>query len=291
MCCWHCACRVPRCGCLWWLERQEWIDCGDGGRDANDRGRHRDQRIRDGNRDGCAARWRRPGNVDQFDFRRSRPTCGRVTDTAGVEAAFRCRPVLHARAAQVVRDRWDEVSCAPRAPTGESGAGRGRPLLDKWWASEATKRGWIVVSPVAPDGQLFFSGSSATLIELMDAVAATYAPEGGKFHLAGVSNGGLSAYRIALDAPKRFASLLVAPGFPPDDTDKAKLKRLVKIPVASYVGEQDSSWREASVRTVREFNRLGGRATLTVSPGEGHILTKITARQLFDVLEKTRPAR
>ena len=58
---------------------------------------------------------------------------------------------------------------------------------------------------------------------------------------------------------------------------------------ASYVGEQDSSWREASVRTVRELNRLGGRATLTVSPGEGHILQKITARQLFDVLEKTRP--
>lgn len=175
-------------------------------------------------------------------------------------------------------------------PPGSQGQDEVDALLDKWWAPEATERGWIVVSPVAPDGQLFFSGSSATLMELMDAVAATYPPEGGKFHLAGVSNGGLSAYRIALDAPERFASLLVAPGFPPDDADRANLKRLVKIPAASYVGEQDSIWREASVRTVRELNRLGGRATLTVSPGEGHILTKITARQLFDVLEKTRPA-
>ncbi len=174
-------------------------------------------------------------------------------------------------------------------PPGSQGQDEVDALLDKWWAPEATERGWIVVSPVAPDGQLFFSGSSATLVELMDSVAATYPPEGGKFHLAGVSNGGLSAYRIALDAPERFASLLVAPGFPPDDADRANLRRLVKIPVASYVGEQDSSWREASVRTVRELNRLGGRATLTVSPGEGHILQKITARQLFDVLEKTRP--
>jgi len=175
-------------------------------------------------------------------------------------------------------------------PPGSQGQDEVDALLDKWWAPEATKRGWMVVSPVAPDGQLFFSGSSATLMELMDSVAATYPPEGGKFHLAGVSNGGLSAYRIALDAPERFASLLIAPGFPPDDADRANLKRLVKIPVASYVGEHDSSWREASVRTVRELNRLGGRATLTVSPGEGHVLRKITARQLFDVLDKARPA-
>jgi pimeloyl-ACP methyl ester carboxylesterase len=175
-------------------------------------------------------------------------------------------------------------------PPGSQGQDEVDALLDKWWAPEATKRGWIVVSPVAPGGQLFFSGSSSTLTELLDAVAVTYPPEGGKVHLAGVSNGGLSAYRIALDAPERFASLLIAPGFPPDGADRGNLKRLVKIPVASYVGEQDSSWREASVRTVRELNRLGGRATLTVSPGEGHVLKKITARQLFDVLETTRPA-
>jgi predicted esterase len=173
--------------------------------------------------------------------------------------------------------------------------GQGQPevdaLLDKWWAAEGGKRGWIVVSPVAPGGELFFSDSSDTLVALMDAVAKAYPPEGGGFHLAGVSNGGLSAYRIALDEPKRFLSLLVAPGFPPDDADRAKLTRLVKIPVASYVGENDSSWREGSLRTVTELKRLGGQATLTVSPGEDHILQRITAKQLYDVLDATRPGR
>lgn len=173
--------------------------------------------------------------------------------------------------------------------------GQGQPevdaLLDKWWAAEGRARGWIIVSPVAPGGQLFFTGSSDTLVALMDAVASAYPPEGGGFHLAGVSNGGLSAYRIALDEPKRFLSLLVAPGFPPEDSDRAKLARLAKIPVASYVGENDSAWREGSVRTVKELRRRGGTATLTVSPGEGHILTKVTAKQLFDVLDATRPGR
>jgi predicted esterase len=176
-------------------------------------------------------------------------------------------------------------------PPGGQGQAEVDALLDKWWAPEATKRGWIVVSPVAPDGQPFYSAASATLVELMDSVAAAYPPEGGRVHLAGVSTGGLSAYRIALDQPKRFLSLLVAPGFPPDDGDRAKLGRLVKIRVASYVGEEDSGWREPSVRTVKELTRLGGRASLTVSPGEGHILQKITAKQLFDTLEQARTKR
>jgi hypothetical protein len=176
-------------------------------------------------------------------------------------------------------------------PPGAQGQAEVDALLDRWWAKEGSRRGWIVVSPVAPEGEPFFSGSSKSLIDLMDAVAATYPPEGGTFHLAGVSNGGLSAYRIAIDAPGRVRSQLVAPGFPPEDSDRAKLRRLVRIPVAAYVGEQDAGWREASARTVTEINRLGGIATLTLSPGEGHILQKITAAQLFDVLDSSRSGR
>lgn len=170
--------------------------------------------------------------------------------------------------------------------------GQGQPevdaLLDRLWAPEAKRRGWIVVSPVAPASGLFFGESSKLVPGFLDAVAAAYPPEGGKFHLAGVSNGGLSAFRAALDTPRRFSSLLVAPGFPPDESDRANLKKLTSIPVAMYVGEHDSGWREPSARTAAELTRLGGKATLTVSPGEDHILRKITGKQLFDVLETTR---
>ncbi len=40
--------------------------------------------------------------------------------------------------------------------------------------------------------------------------------EGGKGHLAGVSYGGLSAYRVITEYPDRFLSLTVLPGVPPE---------------------------------------------------------------------------
>ena len=134
---------------------------------------------------------------------------------------------------------------------------------------------------------MFSTGPSSVLTQLMDRVAATFPPEGGTFHLAGVSNGGLSTSRIALDAPTRFSSVLVAPGFPPKASDQAKLSGLARIPATFYVGGDDTGWREPSEQTAAELRHLGGRARVTVSPGEGHILQNITGRQLFDVLDET----
>jgi len=173
-------------------------------------------------------------------------------------------------------------------PPGGQGQQEVDALLDTWWASEALRRCWIVVSPVAPGGGLFFGASAARIPAFLDHIAAAYPPEGRKFHVAGVSNGGLSAFRAAIDSPARFSSLLVAPGFPPEAGDAVKLGRLKKIRVAMYVGSEDAGWREPSARTAARLRRLGGSATLTVSPGEGHILTKVTARELYDALDATR---
>ncbi len=38
---------------------------------------------------------------------------------------------------------------------------------------------------------------------------AQYQPEGGKYFLAGISNGGLSAFRIILNTPERFRALII----------------------------------------------------------------------------------
>ena len=176
-------------------------------------------------------------------------------------------------------------------PPGGQGQREVDALLDKWWADEGSRRGWIVVSPVAPDGGLFYEQPKEVLLQLLDTVTARYRPEGGKVHLAGVSNGGLSAYRIALDAPERFASMLVAPGAPPEGAARADLARLTQLPVASFVGENDGGWREESEAATERLTALGGRATLTISPGEGHILEKITPAQLFDVLDAARVRR
>jgi dipeptidyl aminopeptidase/acylaminoacyl peptidase len=85
--------------------------------------------------------------------------------------------------------------------------------LDLYWAA-GPPRGWVVIRPAAPGGQLFFEGSESLVGEFLDTVGRTYRPEGGTYHLVGVSNGGISAFRVATADPGRFRSLLVAPGFP-----------------------------------------------------------------------------
>jgi len=160
-------------------------------------------------------------------------------------------------------------------------------LMRSLWSEEARKRGWVVISPVAP-GQLYFDGAERYIPELLDATASTYRPAGGRYFLAGISNGGLSAFRIILNTPARFRALLVLPGFPYTDADKQKLPELKDIPVAMFVGENDSGWREAAQETQRALAALGGRATLELAPGEGHIIRSLTGARLFDLLEGFR---
>src|SRR5262249_16974757 len=124
-------------------------------------------------------------------------------------------------------------------------------VVDRVWKAEATKRGWVVVSPVAP-GALFSDPASAKYIpELVEQMQARCHAEGGKVHLAGVSNGGLSAFRAALDNPRTYFDLLTFPGMPPEQSDDvAKLKDL---PTADWVGELDSGWREAGEATIAKL--------------------------------------
>jgi poly(3-hydroxybutyrate) depolymerase len=162
--------------------------------------------------------------------------------------------------------------------------------LDRYWAAEAERRGWVVVSPLAP-GKLFFEGSERAIPELLAAVGARYPPERGRFHLAGVSNGGKSAFRIAANDPELFASLLVLPGFP-DEQDDAKLDGIAEsVAVTMYVGENDSDWLEESRQAQADLEALGGAVTLTVVPDQGHIIESLSGAELFDVLDAARTGR
>ena len=110
----------------------------------------------------------------------------------------------------------DEHPILLALPPGSQGQEEVDAGLGRYWEAEALERGWVVVSPVAPGGQLFFEGSERYLPELLDSVATGVRPEGGYYHLAGISNGGLSAFKVANENPELFRSLLVLPGHPPD---------------------------------------------------------------------------
>lgn len=163
----------------------------------------------------------------------------------------------------------------------EAGVGR-------YWGLEAARRGWIVVSPVAPDGVLFFKGAEQVLPALMDAIADEFILEGNRFHLAGVSNGGISAFRVAVSWPERFQSLTVLPGFPMTREDIEGLSRLRGMPVHLFAGGDDVKWASAERKTAKMLEDLGIPVAVTVYPGEGHVPASITAVKLFDLLDGLR---
>ena len=163
-------------------------------------------------------------------------------------------------------------------------------IVEEKYRTEALTRDYVVVSPAAPSTGLFFSDASAALVpELLDMTATLYPPDGGKFDLMGVSNGGLSAFRAALEQPDRFRSLVVYPGYSPDGADDPNLTVLKGIGVAMFVGGNDDGWKEPSQQTKDILSRQGGTVELHVVAGEGHILgDALTGRALFDALERVR---
>lgn len=154
-----------------------------------------------------------------------------------------------------------------------------------YWRS-GPERGWVVVSPAAPQGQLFFQGAEVHIPALLDAVIELVPADG--VHLAGISNGGRSAFRIARLDPDRFASLLVLPGIPPDEADFDALELLTSLPVRMFVGENDAGWVERSRVTAARLADLGGNVELTVVPNEGHVIQGLSGEMLFDLLEGLR---
>ena len=182
-----------------------------------------------------------------------------------------------------------EVPVLLALPPGGQDLGLARRLVENSYAPEATRLGWVVVSPAAPGGELFFDGSEALLPGFVDWIETWVAPEGGAPHVAGVSNGGISAFRYATLNPERVRSLITFPGFARSDADRSALGDLADVPIRMFVGENDTSWVEAGERTADEVRSAGGDVELTVFPGEGHIMSSTADGVLvFELLESFR---
>jgi len=162
--------------------------------------------------------------------------------------------------------------------------------IRSYYLDEAQRRGWVVVSPVAPGGLTFVQGAERYLPELLEETGRSYPPEGGKFHLAGVSNGGLSSFRIAGLHPELFHSIAVLPGWPsPQRLDE--LDRLAGIPLRMWAGERENPvWLELMRKAESRLRELDADVELHVLPSEGHTLGSLMGgKELFDFLESVRP--
>lgn len=194
------------------------------------------------------------------------------------------------RYALVTPPGWKEGQPAPTLvafPPGAQNESMVEMGLSMYWEAEALRRGWVVASPMSREGKVLLQDEQA-LLALLDDLAKIVPLEGGKVHLAGVSNGGKTAMRLATRHPARVASLLVLPGAPGAPEEWARLDKLKGMSVTMYVGEEDRVWLQECKKVQNELEQLGAKVSLHVLEGQGHVL-KIEPSALFDDLEKSRP--
>jgi len=164
-------------------------------------------------------------------------------------------------------------------------------ILTRNFRAEAEKRGYIVVAPAAPNGQLFFEESGRIFPEFLKMVLADYKIRDGKFHIAGPSNGGITALHVAAANPQYFLSVTAFPGYMWEPTP-AKLQAISKMCVFLYVGENDEyMWHDEMRSEVESLRAKGTVARYTVEKGQPHRLDTLAganASRLFDGFEETK---
>ncbi len=191
------------------------------------------------------------------------------------------------RAFIVTPDGFDPAAATPVVlafPPGRQTQRMAKAGLDRYWASEAQRRGWVVVAPIAARGRMFYRSGSEAIGPLLDYIDASFNVQGGRVHAAGPSNGGRSAFRAALDHPDRIASVIAAPGYPPEVEDRDHLDRLVDIPVRMYGGAMDAPWVEEMVALRDALDALGGDVSLLTFENEGHTPPSVSGPMLFEAL-------
>lgn len=157
------------------------------------------------------------------------------------------------------------------------------------WKQEADKRGYIVISPAAPAAGLFFQGGARIFPAFLDQLRRDYRIAG-KFHVAGHSNGGLSAFHVAANHPSYLATVTGYPGLLQPASDQ-RLQALKPMCLFMHVGDQDPDWAGPMKQQQERLRRAGFRIRFTAEPNQVHRLRAAEidlSRRLFDEIESCR---
>lgn len=143
---------------------------------------------------------------------------------------------------------------------------------------------FIVVSPQC-SANSYWVNELDTLSGLLDEIVQEYPVDNSRIYLTGLSMGGIGAWHLAIENPKRFAALapvcgaLSLPKFRQEEfqystTSKelfAKLSRLKDLPVWAFHGDNDEVVpMEETKKIIEILTRNNGEAKLTIYEGVGH---------------------
>jgi len=164
-------------------------------------------------------------------------------------------------------------------------------VINRNFRDEAEKRGYIVVAPAAPNGELFFEGGERIFPEFLKQILADYKIQDNKFHSAGVSNGGIAAFYIAALNPDYFLSITAFPGHLWDPTP-AHMRAISKMCINMFVGEVDPmGWQDLMQSQAAQLRAMGANAHYTVEKGQPHRIETLVgpnAYRLFDLFDQAQ---
>jgi poly(3-hydroxybutyrate) depolymerase len=157
------------------------------------------------------------------------------------------------------------------------------------WQKEAERRGYVVIAPASPNGELFFEGADRIFPEFLDFILKTYKVEG-KLHIAGHSNGGLSAFHIAAKYPQYFSTLTGYPGLL-DGPDRGKAAAIKPMCIFMHVGDLDDGWKDAMRSEATQLKNQGYKIQFAIEPKQVHRLKASEINlsvRLFDEIESCK---
>jgi dienelactone hydrolase len=165
-------------------------------------------------------------------------------------------------------------------------------VIERYFRDQAEKRGYVVIVPATPSDLMYYQGGERNIFpDFLKQLLALYHIEDNKFHVAGPSVGGLTAFRVAALNPEYFLSVTAFPGYLREDTPD-RLQAMTNLCVNMFVGENDPlGWQRYMQRQAAEFNEHGINAEYTVEAGQAHSLDTLAgpnAGRLFDLFAKAQ---
>ena len=162
--------------------------------------------------------------------------------------------------------------------------------VERNWQLLGERLGYIVIVPEAPNGELFFEGGAKVFPEFIVKLLGDYKVLDNKFHIAGVSNGGLSAFHIASLYPQYFWSVTGLPGLL-FDAKPARVEALAKLCIYMYAGSEDTGWLNSEKKQAAMLRAKGYAVEFSEEKGEGHVMRTLDgegAARLFKQFEQAR---
>jgi poly(3-hydroxybutyrate) depolymerase len=165
-------------------------------------------------------------------------------------------------------------------------------VIERYFRDQAEKRGYIVIVPAAPADLMYYQGGERNIFpDFLKQLLSQYRIADNKFHAAGPSVGGLTAFRVAAMNPQYFLSITAFPGYLREDTPD-RLQAMSKLCINMFVGENDPlGWQRYMQRQAEEFSENGITAQYNVEQGQAHSLDTLAgpnSARLFDLFAQAQ---